>query len=115
MVEVTERTNYQIAKEESDKIDAQIIDILQQGKNFRVEAGAGSGKTYSLNKVIEWIQDNKWNRNLFYVCCSRPKKRLFLFVSVPVDDIFRDFLSGLVGDSNILTYEQYISQDWKNK
>lgn len=61
-MEVAERTNYQIAKEEADKIDAQIIDILQQGKNFRVEAGAGSGKTYSLNKVIEWIQDNKWNK-----------------------------------------------------
>ena len=54
-------TNYQIAKEEADKIDAQIIDTLQQGKNFRVEAGAGSGKTYSLNKVIEWIQANKLN------------------------------------------------------
>ena len=55
------RTNYQIAKEEADKIDTQIIDTLQQGKNFRVEAGAGSGKTYSLNKVIEWIQANKLN------------------------------------------------------
>lgn len=55
------RTNYQVAKEEADKIDTQIIDTLQQGKNFRVEAGAGSGKTYSLNKVIEWIQANKLN------------------------------------------------------
>ena len=61
MMEAAERTNYQTAKEEADKIDAQIIATLQQGKNFRVEAGAGSGKTYSLNKVIEWIQDNKWN------------------------------------------------------
>lgn len=73
-MEVTERTNYQIAKEEADKIDAQIIDILQQGKNFRVEAGAGSGKTYSLNKVIEWIQDNKWNeyrrKNQNVVCVT---------------------------------------------
>lgn len=73
-MKVTERTNYQIAKEEADKIDAQIIDILQQGKNFRVEAGAGSGKTYSLNKVIEWIQDNKWNeyrrKNQNVVCIT---------------------------------------------
>lgn len=73
-MEVAERTNYQIAKEEADKIDAQIIDILQQGKNFRVEAGAGSGKTYSLNKVIEWIQDNKWNeyrrKNQNVVCIT---------------------------------------------
>ena len=74
MIEVNERTNYQKAKEEADKIDAQIIDILHQGKNFRVEAGAGSGKTYSLNKVIEWIQDHKWNeyrrKNQNVVCIT---------------------------------------------
>lgn len=74
MIGVNERTNYQKAKEEADKIDAQIISVLQQGKNFRVEAGAGSGKTYSLNKVIEWIQDNKWNeyqrKNQNVVCIT---------------------------------------------
>lgn len=74
MIDVNERTNYQKAKEEADKIDAQIISVLQQGKNFRVEAGAGSGKTYSLNKVIEWIQDNKWNeyrrKNQNVVCIT---------------------------------------------
>lgn len=73
-MEVTEKANYQMAKEEADKIDAQIIDTLQQGKSFRVEAGAGSGKTYSLNKVIEWIQDNKWNeyrrKNQNVVCIT---------------------------------------------
>lgn len=52
--------NYLIAKAEADRVDAQIIDTLQTGCSFRVEAGAGSGKTYSLNKVIEWIQANKW-------------------------------------------------------
>lgn len=61
MTKENRKTNYQIAKEEADKVDALIIDILQQGRNFRVEAGAGSGKTYSLNKVIEWIQANRWN------------------------------------------------------
>lgn len=74
MIEGNERTNYQRAKEEADKIDAQIISVLQQGKNFRVEAGAGSGKTYSLNRVIEWIQDNKWNeyrrKNQNVVCIT---------------------------------------------
>lgn len=53
-------TNYRLAKAEADKVDAQIIEELQAGHSFRVEAGAGSGKTYSLNKVIEWIQANKW-------------------------------------------------------
>ena len=52
--------NYQIAKAEADKVDEQIIEILQAGSSFLVEAGAGSGKTYSLNRVIEWIQSNKW-------------------------------------------------------
>ena len=48
------------------------------------------------------------NRNLFYVCCSRPKKRLFFFVTVPIVDTFRAFLVDLVGNENIYTYDQYI-------
>ena len=53
--------NYNLAKAEADKIDAQIIETLKSGHSFRVEAGAGSGKTYSLNRVIEWVQVNKWS------------------------------------------------------
>lgn len=53
--------NYILAKAEADKVDAQIIESLKSGRSFRVEAGAGSGKTYSLNRVIEWIQANKWS------------------------------------------------------
>ena len=53
-------SNYEYAKAEADKADQQIIEALQEGKSFRVEAGAGSGKTYSLNKAIEWLQSNKW-------------------------------------------------------
>mgnify|MGYP000019082807 FL=1 len=53
-------SNYEIAKAEADKVDEQIIAALKAGRSFRVEAGAGSGKTYSLNRVIEWIQANKW-------------------------------------------------------
>ena len=55
------KTNYEIAKAEADKVEGIIIDTLKQGVSFRVEAGAGSGKTYSLNRVIEWIQSNKWS------------------------------------------------------
>lgn len=54
-------SNYEFAKAEADKVDKQIIESLQEGRSFLVEAGAGSGKTYSLNKVIEWIQQNKWS------------------------------------------------------
>ena len=55
------RSNYDIAKAEADKVDAQIVETLKSGRSFRVEAGAGSGKTYSLNRTIEWIQANKWS------------------------------------------------------
>ena len=54
-------SNYGKAKAKADEIDEKIIRTLQCNKSFIVEAGAGSGKTYSLNKVIEWIQNNKWN------------------------------------------------------
>lgn len=60
MSEEPKKINYNLAKAEADKVDEQIIAALQNGNSFRVEAGAGSGKTYSLNKVIEWIQENKW-------------------------------------------------------
>ena len=50
------------------------------------------------------------NRNLFYVCCSRPKKRLFFFVSVPIDQAFRCFLINLVGEGNMLTYSEYMQK-----
>lgn len=72
MNEETKRTNFEFAKSEADKVDEQIIKSLQEGESFRVEAGAGSGKTYSLNKVIEWIQGNKWaeyKRNKQTVVC----------------------------------------------
>lgn len=66
------KNNFQKAKEEADKVDQLIIATLKSGKSFRVEAGAGSGKTYSLNRVIEWIQNNKWaqyNRKKQNVIC----------------------------------------------
>ena len=62
MSKEAQKSNFELAQEEANKIDLQIIDTLQKGYNFRVEAGAGSGKTYSLNKVIEWIQVNKWKQ-----------------------------------------------------
>ncbi len=50
------------------------------------------------------------NRNLFYVCCSRAKKRLILFVTPQLDSTFQSFLSDLVGKENIYTFEQYIKK-----
>ena len=52
---------YEKAKELADKIDNEIIAKFKQGYNFKVEAGAGSGKTYSLMKVLAWIKENSFS------------------------------------------------------
>ncbi len=52
MNESSHGNNYEYAKSEADKVDEQIIETLQTGCSFRVEAGAGSGKTYSLIKLL---------------------------------------------------------------
>ena len=39
--------------------EEEVIDALEKGVNFLVEAGAGSGKTHTLMKVIDWIQNHK--------------------------------------------------------
>lgn len=53
------KSNYDIAKERADEIDQVIIDTLAAGKSYRVEAGAGAGKTYSLKKAIDWLDANR--------------------------------------------------------
>ena len=61
MSEEHRKINYDLAKAEADKVDEQIIAALQNGISFRVEAGAGSGKTYSLNKAIEMCIRDRHN------------------------------------------------------
>ena len=51
--------SYENAKKIADEDDNKIIEVLQAGLHFRVEAGAGAGKTYSLNKVVNWLDRNK--------------------------------------------------------
>ena len=65
---------------------------------------------YPTDKEASYIR----NRNLFYVCCSRPKKRLFIFISIPVDDVFRNYLENMVGKENIVTYEDFIEKGNRN-
>ena len=59
MVARQQETNFSLAKSQADKADERIISALRSGVSFRVEAGAGSGKTYSLNKAIKWLQENR--------------------------------------------------------
>lgn len=61
-------------------------------------------ESYPKDKKDSYIK----NRNLFYVCCSRPKKRLIIFISVPVDKTFKQFLFDLVGENNYYTYSGYL-------
>ncbi len=51
------------------------------------------------------------NRNLFYVCCSRARKRLALFITVPVEGDFMIYLKKLFGVENICTYSEFMCKD----
>lgn len=51
----------EVAIKNADELDRKIIETLCQKKSFLVEAGAGAGKTHSLEKVVEWLQDNRGN------------------------------------------------------
>lgn len=48
------------------------------------------------------------------MCCSRPQKRLFIFISIPVDDVFRNYLENMVGKENIVTYKDFIEKGNRN-
>lgn len=59
MAKIQGKSNFESAKKVADAIDEEIIKTLESGKSFKVESGAGSGKTYSLNRVIQWLQENR--------------------------------------------------------
>ena len=48
------------------------------------------------------------NRNLFYVCCSRAKKNLALLITVETNAEFRQYLSNVFGEENIVEYEDFV-------
>lgn len=48
------------------------------------------------------------NRNLFYVCCSRAKKRLAVFITFPVNGAFKAYLENTFGVENIMTYGEFM-------
>lgn len=75
--------NREIAEQRADELDALIIDTLKSGKSFRVEAGAGAGKTHSLMKVIDWLEKEKrreLKRNGQKVAC-------LTYTNIAVDEI----------------------------
>jgi len=49
------------------------------------------------------------NRNLFYVCCSRPQRKLIIFVTVELQEEFKKYLEYIAGAENIMTYADYLA------
>ena len=97
----------QIAIDEANKIDNEIIETLKKGSNFRVDAGAGSGKTYSLIKVVEWLQNNLW----YQFKMNNQKVACITYTNVAVDVI----QSRLKSDSFIVpsTIHSFVWQTMK--
>lgn len=58
-------------------------------------------------KKIAYIR----NRNLFYVCCSRPKKNLAILITVPINPRFRNYLERVFGNESIVSYDRFIAAD----
>ena len=100
-------TEHGVKGEEYDNV----IFVISKGWNmyqFETYAPMITGKaSIPSGKQISFER----NRNLFYVCCSRPRKRLFFFVTIPIDQTFKEFLMELVGTENYYTYSQYIKMD----
>lgn len=102
-------TEHGVKGEEYDNV----IFVISKGWNqYQFETYTPMIKNgYPQDKEAAYIR----NRNLFYVCCSRPKKRLYFFVSVPVDRVFRKFLAEMVGEDNILTYSEFLNSQNHSK
>ncbi len=98
-------TEHGVKGEEYDNV----VFVVSRGWNqYQFEKYAPMIKNgYPADKEAAFIR----NRNLFYVCCSRPKKRLFLFITIPIDDTFYNFLKELAGESNIVSYSQFLAKE----
>lgn len=79
-------------------------------ENVLVVLGRGWNH-YNWNQFLEWFPNhfpaNKYdsferNRNLFYVVCSRPKKRLALLFTQELSDVALGTLSSLFGGPNVI-------------
>ena len=78
-----------------------ILVVLSRGWNL-----------YNWNQFLEWSQGDipktkqtsyERNRNLFYVCCSRPKERLALLFTQELSKIALTTLNNWFGEENIFS------------
>lgn len=52
------------------------------------------------------------NRNLFYVCCSRPIKNLTLLITVKINKEFEQYLKRIFGEDSIISYSDFIGEKY---
>ncbi len=80
-------------KRQADLVDKRIRELILERKHFIVEAGAGSGKTYSLNEVVGWLEKER------PIGLNLPRKKIacITYTNVAVD-VMRSRLSP---DSNV--------------
>ena len=67
-----------------------------------------------LYKDVKSLQDKELaayirNRNLFYVCCSRPRKRLAILITVEIGPQFEAYLQDIFGTENVIPYGKFIN------
>lgn len=95
-------TEHGVKGEEYDNV---VVVVSKGWNNYQFDTYLPMmNKPISKDKEAAFIR----NRNLFYVCCSRPKKRLVLFISIPVKEDFQNALVDLFGKENICTYKEYL-------
>lgn len=105
-------TQHGVKGEEYDNV----VFVISSGwKNYQYEKYAPkmqSDKGEETHKDSAYIR----NRNLFYVCCSRAKKRLFFFVTIPVEDNAFSQLLKTLSDS-VYTYTNFLKhcEEMENK
>ena len=71
------------AEEASERALSEVRECVDERKSFKLEAGAGAGKTYSLVKVLQYLIDQKGNR------LSKDNQRIacITFTNVAKDEI----------------------------
>jgi DNA helicase II / ATP-dependent DNA helicase PcrA len=87
----------------------------QEFENVLVVVGKG-WNNYNFNQMLEWVgsgippgkQDTfERSRNLFYVCCSRPKKRLAVLFTEELSSPAMSSISAWFGTGNVEDFDFY--------
>ena len=102
-------TEHGVKGEEYDNV----IFVISKGWNqYQFETYTPMIKNgYPQDKEAAYIR----NRNLFYVCCSRPKNGfIFSFLSLLIE-FLENSLAEMVGEDNILTYSEFLNSQNHSK